>query len=130
MNRAIKIISILLFFISCNKQQVSDAKQSNINYFKISQVNYDGTQYSTPIRVVKDFLSSAPQSDDTSYNTTPLNITYFDAFLVDEKIKLHWICHEEQDISYYLLYKSTNSKQWIDFAKVNKSNGEYNYTIK
>jgi hypothetical protein len=130
MSKAIKIIAILLIFISCNKEQVVDSNQNNINYFKISQVNYDGKEYSTPIRVVRDYLSSAPQSDDTTYNTTPLNITNFDVYVVENKIQLHWISSNEQDVSHYELLRSTNSKQWVNFTKVNKSNGEYNYTIK
>lgn len=129
MSRAIKIIAILLIFVSCGKEQVVDTNQNNINYFKISQVNYDGKEYSTPIRVVRDYLSSAPQSDDTLYNTTPLNITNFDVYVIKNKIQLHWISSNEQDVSHYELLRSTNSKQWYNFASVKKKNCNYKYIL-
>jgi hypothetical protein len=122
------LIFIFLFAIGCTKQKFAIEPAGEFIFYKIKQVNVDAEINYTETRLVRTLTLIPPYSEDTCSNcTVPLLITKFDACLLSENIvRLDWSCENENGISYYMICKSRNNKDWEEI-KINKLSGQYTY---
>ena len=127
------IIAFSIFIISCTKNKVLNQENENILYYKLSQINYDGKEYVTPIHIVHWYNNfSPPVSEDTCLNCPlPLMIEeYKTLYIGNNKVEITWISNNEQDIIRYDIHRSKNSKDWSLIKSILKSSGKYFYLDK
>ena len=130
------ILTPLVFFLfSCEKSIVSPSiNEGDTLFYMVTQVSKDGKEYYSPIKVVRTYLYLAPPQSEDTCTTCPLpnKIERIDAYYIGErKVQVDWICYDDNDINYYLVNRSDDSKKWINLAKVQKnSSGQYIYIDK
>lgn len=126
---------LVLFLFSCEKTIVSPStKGGDTLFYMVTQMSKDGNKYYSPIKVVKAYLYLAPPTSEDTCITCPLpnRIEKFDAYYIGEKkVQVDWICYDDYDVDFYIVNRSSDSKQWIRVAKIQKnSSGQYTYIDK
>jgi hypothetical protein len=127
---------LLITLFSCSKIDLTKKIETNILFYKINQVNLDGKEFSTPIKVVRLSYTDKPPypprpQDSCDDCTLPIEIQFFNAtYIGQNKVRLDWECPHEDDVSHYIVCKSYDSKDWINSIVVAKQKEVYLYIDK
>jgi hypothetical protein len=131
------IFILVLFALSCSKPTITPVEQDQNVYYRIQQVDIDGTITYSPVRHAVVSTSSAVNDDgdeDDDDGCHPLAIIFetFTATVVDNHtIKINWQAVDEKNVDHYIVEKSLDSKTWtIKTTLAPNSTGIYMVTDK
>jgi len=134
MKQLIIILAVILL-AACNKP-TPPTLQSDVLYYRIQQVDLDGTVTYTPVRKIKtepvanstsdddededededddDDDDDDEECDDDDDHLPPLaiNFTTFTVRNVKNGIQIYWEASEEQNTSHYIIERSIDIKNW------------------
>jgi hypothetical protein len=122
MKQLIIILAVILL-AACNKP-TPPTLQSDVLYYRIQQVDLDGTVTYTPVRKIKTEPVANSTSDDDEDeddeecddddHLPPLAIdfTTFTVRNVKNGIQIYWEASEEQNTSHYIIERSIDIKNW------------------
>ena len=122
MKQLIIILAVILL-AACNKP-TPPTLQSDVLYYRIQQVDLDGTVTYTPVRKIKTEQVANSTSDDDEDeddeecddddHLPPLAIdfTTFTVRNVKNGIQIYWEASEEQNTSHYIIERSIDIKNW------------------
>lgn len=124
----------LLFLISCTKS-VSPTIQSKTIFYKIQEVDNGGTITESEIKQInlETSLYSKNEDDDDHDghhcgDTTVLSITVgtFNLTKINpNSVKIYWESENEDNVKYYYVQKSYDSKKWEIIDLEPKNLGKY-----
>lgn len=138
MKRLMIAIAIMIL-ASCSKP--TTPIQSGVLYYRIQQVDLDGTKTYTPVRRIKvESVASATSDEDDDDededenehgHCTPLaiNFTTFTVHNVKNGIQVNWEADNEQNVSHYIIERSIDTKNWVGRLNyVSDLSGKYTIT--
>ena len=111
------LLIIAVLFAACTKPTITSTNQ--LLYYRIKQVDKDGTITYSPIRKIDITLSSdkcngEDEDDDDDHHTLAID---FETFTVTKTktndIKINWQASNEENVSQYVIERSIDSKNWI-----------------
>jgi len=139
MKQLLILITIVLL-VACSKPNI--VPENKTLYYRIQQVDLDGTVTYTPVRKIKtepvanltddedededdDDEDDDDEDDDDEdgdcddHYTLAIDFTTFTIRNVKNGIQVNWEADDEQNVSHYIIERSIDTKNWI---------GRLNYT--
>lgn len=126
----------LLFLISCTKSP-SFTSQSKIIFYKIQEVDNNGRITESEVRHIKSEISLTSKDEDEGEDdddehdcgdTTVLPIS-IGAFILTKitpnSVKIYWESENEDNVNFYNVVKSYDSKKWEIINIKPKNLGKY-----
>ena len=120
-----------ILLLSCSKPVVTiPATQSSGDvFYKVTEVDVDGSTLSTPIKYIsvgKDNGEGEDDDDDENHCPLPIKIESFTLMLVNQNVvRISWSATNEDNVDHYVVERSMDSKNWLPIANCNVSNGDY-----
>lgn len=138
MKQLIIILTVILL-TACSKP--TPPVQTNVLYYRIQQVDLDGTKTYTPVRRINVDLAANATSDededddddeDNDHHTTlAINFTTFTVRNVKNGIQIYWEADNEQSVSHYIIERSIDTKNWVGRQNyISDLSGKYTVTDK
>ena len=136
------IILCAVILLSCGKPQPQIyASGNDVCFYKITEVDINGKSVSTPVKRIS-LIDNAVNDDDhdgdeddededddhDGCDTTvlPINISTFLLTLNGQStVLIDWKSENEQNTSYYVVERSTDTKKWTPVAQRQKDAGVY-----
>ena len=138
MKQLIIILAVILL-AACSKP--TQPVQTNVLYYRIQQVDLDGTKTYTPVRRINvDLVANATSDEDEDdddnddddddddddecdgngcdddecddHYTLSINFTTFTVRNVKNGVQINWEADNEQHTSHYIIERSINTKKW------------------
>jgi len=115
MKRLLLIIAVL--FAACTKPTITSTNQ--LLYYRIKQVDKDGTITYSPVRKIDITLSSdkcddEDEDDDNDHHTLAID---FETFTITKtkanNIRINWQASNEENVNQYIIERSIDSKNWF-----------------
>jgi len=121
MKQLIIILAVILL-AACSKPK--PPVQTNVLYYRIQQVDLDGTKTYTPVRRINvDLVATTncdededdddDEEDDDHHTTLAINFTTFTVRNVKNGIQINWEADNEQSVSHYIIERSIDTKNWV-----------------
>ena len=139
MKQLIIILAVILL-AACSKP--TPPVQTNVLYYRIQQVDLDGTKTYTPVRRINVDLTANATSDededdddddeeDDDHTTLAINFTTFTVRNVKNGIQIYWEADNEQSVSHYIIERSIDTKNWVGRQNyISDLSGKYTVTDK
>ena len=141
MKQLIIILAVILL-AACSKP--TPPLQTNVLYYRIQQVDLDGTKTYTPVRRINVDLTANATSDEDEdddddddddddecddHTTLAINFTTFTVRNVKNGIQINWEADDEQNVSHYIIERSIDTKNWVGRLNyVSDLSGKYTIT--
>ena len=110
-----------IILAACTKSKTTTNNQTI--YYRLQEVDVDGKVTTSPIRYVKLYEMVTTIKDgghheqhdgDDDDSTLPIKLeTFVVTKINNNQIRIDWEADNEQCISYYIIEKSTDSKNWV-----------------
>jgi hypothetical protein len=136
MKQLIIILAVILL-AACNKP--APPVQTNVLYYRIQQIDLDGTKTYTPVRRINVDLAANATSDededddddedDDHHTILAIDFTTFTVRNVKNSIQIYWEADNEQSVSHYIIERSIDTKNWVSRLNyVSDLSGKYTLT--
>ena len=130
------ILAIAILLASCSKPKPEVTTENKTLYYKIQQVDSDGTVTYSPIRTINIELPTnsatsddgEDDDDDEDDDDCPLPIKFetFTVVKVKNSIYISWEASNEENVMYYIVERSFDSKEWLPISSLSPNlNGIY-----
>jgi len=146
MKQLIIVIIAAIVLAACSKP--TPPLQTNVLYYRIQQIDLDGTKTYTPVRRIKvDLVTNATSDEDEDDDddededededddecndgyTLAINFTTFTVRNVKNGIQINWEADDEQNVSHYIIERSIDTKNWVGRLNyVSDLSGKYTIT--
>jgi hypothetical protein len=121
------ILAIAILLASCSKPKPEVTTENKTLYYRIQQVDNDGTVTYSPIRTINIELPTNPATsddgeddDDDDDDDCPLPIKFetFTVVKVKNSIYISWEADNEENVACYIVERSFNSKEWSSISNI------------
>jgi len=121
------ILAIAILLASCSKPKPEVTTENKTLYYRIQQVDNDGTVTYSPIRTINIELptNSATSDDDEDDDDEddddcplPIKFETFTVVKVKNSIFISWEASNEENVMYYIVERSFNSKEWSSISNI------------
>jgi len=127
MKHLILVVAILL--ASCSKPKPEVLTETKTLYYRIQQVDNDGTITYSPIRKINIELptNSATNDDDDDgdhhdqeggCHPVSIKLETFTVVKVKNSIYISWEAENEENVMYYIVERSFDSKEWLAISSL------------
>lgn len=139
--KQLMIAIAIMILAACSKP--TTPTQSEVLYYRIQQIDLDGTKTYTPVRRIKvESVASATSDEDDDeddeddddeecedHTTLAINFTTFTVRNVKNGIQINWEADDEQNVSHYIIERSIDAKNWVGrLNHVSDLSGKYTLT--
>lgn len=143
--KQLMIAIAIIILAACSKP--TPPTQSDVLYYRIQQIDLDGTKTYTPVRRIKvESVASATSDEDEEddededddndddeecedHTTLAINFTTFTVHNVKNGIQINWEADNEQNVSHYIIERSIDTKNWVGRLNyVSDLSGKYTIT--
>jgi hypothetical protein len=119
------ILAVAILLASCGKPKPEVTTENKTLYYRIQQVDNDGTVTYSPIRAINIELSTNSAinddgEDDEDDDDCPLSIKFetFTVVKVKNSICISWEADNEENVTCYIIERSFNSKEWSSISNI------------
>jgi hypothetical protein len=116
------ILAIAILLASCSKPKPEVTTENKTLYYRIQQVDNDGTVTYSPIRTINIELptnsATSDDGEDEDDDHCPLSIKFetFTVVKVKNSICISWEADNEENVMCYIVERSFNSKEWSSIS--------------
>lgn len=135
------ILAVAILLVSCSKPKPEVTVENKVLYYRIQQVDNDGTVTYSPVRKINIELpiNSATnddgegdgededddEGDDDDHCPLSIKFETFTVVKVKNSIHINWEAENEENVACYIVERSFNSKEWLPISTLPPNNGIY-----
>ena len=130
------ILAVAILLASCSKPKPEVLTETKTLYYRIQQVDKDGTITYSPTRKINIELPTnsatnddgEDDDDDDDHDHCPLSIN-FETFIIikmKNSIFISWEASNEENVMCYIVERSSDTKEWLSISSLSPNlNGIY-----
>lgn len=128
------ILAIAILLVSCSKPKPEVTVENKVLYYRIQQVDNDGTVTYSPVRKInielpinsatnddgegdgEDEDEDDDEGDDDDHCPLSIKFETFTVVKVKNSIHINWEAENEENVKYYIIERSFNTKEWLPIS--------------